>query len=149
MLAFCEIRNCLKMPKFRWNFFDRPRSDIRDEAAIIKSMNALRHGCNALKLNMLSLPPIAAAPPWSPSRSPQPRATQLSVVSPLREWKVDRDKLNRAIYNHKESEHRKMPRPIDLDLAPLLVKCRAKFYFTLHPYGLDWTWTEGRTPHWR
>ena len=24
MLAFCEIRNCLKMPKFRWNFFDRP-----------------------------------------------------------------------------------------------------------------------------
>ena len=21
MLAFCEIRNCLKMTKFRWNFF--------------------------------------------------------------------------------------------------------------------------------
>ena len=25
MIAFCVIRNCLKMPKFRWNFFDRPR----------------------------------------------------------------------------------------------------------------------------
>ena len=24
MLAFPAIRNCLKMAKFRWNFFDRP-----------------------------------------------------------------------------------------------------------------------------
>ena len=32
MLAFCEIRNCLKMPKFGWNFFDRPtQNTFNDE----------------------------------------------------------------------------------------------------------------------
>lgn len=49
---------------------------------------------------------------------------------------MDRDKLNRAIYSHKENSTR-LPSPIDLDLASLGFKCRTKFHFILHPYGVD------------
>ncbi|KAL5474707.1 hypothetical protein EMCRGX_G026691 [Ephydatia muelleri] len=83
-----------------------------------------------------SLTPQSSCPLHSNS-APIKYTTQLSVVSNLQEWSVERNKINKSIYNHQAKDVIRLSHSVTLDLSNLGLHCHAKFHFVLHPYGVD------------